>query len=124
MQSENTLMKKVFNAQVKSPSKGAWASEVRVILRELKIEKSFEEIKVTPKHELSKIVKLAIKNNSFTYLKAIQKQKQKGRDIRYTKLELQPYMIPRENFNLKLQRLLFALRTKMNQIKANFCSSN
>ena len=40
MQDENTLMKKVFNAQVKSPSKGDWASEVFNILKELKIEKN------------------------------------------------------------------------------------
>ena len=30
---------------------------------------------------------------------------------------LQPYMIPRENFDLKSQRKIFALRTKMNHIK-------
>ena len=124
MPDEHTLMKKVFNAQVKSPSKGDWASEIQVILKELKIEKTFEEIKDTTKKELSKIVKLCIEKNAFTYLNAIQKQKQKGKDINYTKLELQSYMIPRENFNIKLQRNIFALRTKMNHIQANFCSSN
>ena len=67
MQSENTLIEKVFNAQVKSPSKGDQASEIKESLQELKIDKSFEEIKVTPKHELSKIVKLAIKKNAFIY---------------------------------------------------------
>ena len=30
---------------------------------------------------------------------------------------------PRENIKLEAQRELFALRTKMNHIKANFCSS-
>ena len=73
MQDEHTLMKKVFNAQVKSPSKGDWASEVQVILKELKIEKTFEEIKDTTKKELSKIVKLSIEKNAFTYLNTIQK---------------------------------------------------
>ena len=74
MQDEHTLMKKVFNAQVKSPSKGDWASEIQVILKELKIEKTFEEMKDTPKKELSKIVKLSIEQNAFTYLNTIQKQ--------------------------------------------------
>ena len=41
----------------------------------------------------------------------------------YTNLVLQPYMIPKENFNLKSQRKIFAFRTKMNHIKANFVSS-
>ena len=40
MQDENTHIKKVRNAQVKSPSKGDWASEVYKILKELKIEKN------------------------------------------------------------------------------------
>ena len=53
------------------------------------------------KNKLSKIVKLAIEKSSFTYLISIQEQKQKGRDIMYTNLVLQPYMISRENFELK-----------------------
>ena len=38
-------------------------------------------------------------------------------------LLLHPYMRPRGNINLKSQRQIFALRTKIKQIKANFCSS-
>ena len=123
MQNENSLMKKVFNAQLKYPSKGDWISEVRIILKELKIEKTFEEIKEMPKNKLTKIVKLSIEKSALTYLINIQKQKQKGKEINYTQLLLQPYMRPRENINLKSQREIFALRTKMNHIKANFCSS-
>ena len=37
VQEENSLLKKVFNAQVKSPTKGDWASEVKDILKDLKI---------------------------------------------------------------------------------------
>ena len=32
-------------------------------------------------------------------------------------------MIPRENIPLKLHRNIFALRTKINHIRTNFCSS-
>ena len=49
MQDEQKLMKKVFNDQVESPSKGDWASEIEIILNDLKIEKTFKEILVTPK---------------------------------------------------------------------------
>ena len=110
MQDENSLMKKVFNAQIKSPSKGDWASEAIEILKELKIEKSLEEIKDIPKNELSKIVKLSIEKNAFTYLNSIQKLKIKGREIKYSKLMLQSYMIPRENINLKSKRKIFAFQ--------------
>ena len=60
---------------------------------------------------------------TFIYLTSIQNQKQKGKEIVYTDFVLQSYMIPRENFPLNSQRKIFALRTKMNHIKANFCSS-
>ena len=53
---------------------------------------------------------LSIEKNAFTYLNAIKKQKQKGKEIKYSQLELQSYMIPRENNNLKSQRDIFALR--------------
>ena len=84
---------------------------------------SFQELKEIPKNKLKQIVKLAIEKLTFTYLIAIQKQKQRGRNINYTNFVLQPYFRPRDNIKLEAQRELFALRTKMNHIKANFCSS-
>ena len=117
---KKTLLKKLFNAQVKSPSKRDWTFKVFNILKELKIEKTCEEIMVIPITELRKIVMLPIERNAFNYLNAIWKEKQKGKEIKYRQLEFQSYMIPRENINLKSQRELFALRTKMNHIEANF----
>ena len=55
----------MFNAQLKFPSKGDWASEVTQILEELNIQKTFDEIKDTSKNQLTKIVKLAIEKNAF-----------------------------------------------------------
>ena len=67
---------------------------------------------------------LSTETNAFTYLNGIKKQKQKGKDIKHSQLEIQSCMIPRENINLKSQRDIFALRPKMNHIEANFCSSD
>ena len=53
MQNKNYLMKKVFNAQLKYPSKEDWISEVKIILKELNIEKTFEEIKEMAKIKLT-----------------------------------------------------------------------
>ena len=43
MQDENSLMKKVFNAQIKYPSKGDWTSEVTHILEELNVDKTLKK---------------------------------------------------------------------------------
>ena len=67
---------------------------------------------------------MQLQKHAFEYLIAIQKQKQKGRDIKYTHLNIQPYLRTIENINLKSQREIFALRTQMNHIPANFCSSS
>ena len=123
VQNENSLIKKVFDSQIKSPTKGDWASEVLYILEELKIKLNFKEIEEMPKYKLKNIVKAAVEKLAFTYLIGIQKQKQKGRNINYKNLSLQPYFRPREGFKLEAQREIFALRTKMNHIPANFCSS-
>ena len=37
VQDKNSLLKKVFDAQVKSPTKGDWSSEVKDILKDLNI---------------------------------------------------------------------------------------
>ena len=65
MQNNDTLMRKVFNAQVKKPSKGDWTSEVRNILKDLKINKTFEEIEIMSKTSLATNVRLAIKKTCF-----------------------------------------------------------
>jgi hypothetical protein len=48
-QDNNSLMRKVFNAQIKMPSKGDWTSDVKNILKELKIQKTFAEIEAISK---------------------------------------------------------------------------
>ena len=44
MQHEDSLIKKVFNSQIKSPTKGDWASEVKNVLNELEIKKDMKEL--------------------------------------------------------------------------------
>ena len=85
-------------------------------LRNLKVQCEFCE-----KHFWTSFV--VWKHTTFTYLIAIQKQKQKGRNINYTNFVLQPSFRPRENIKFEAQRHLFALKTKINHIKANFFSS-
>ena len=123
MQDESSLLKKVVNAQIKSPSKGDWISDIIKILEDLDINKTFEEIKIMPKKTLSNIVKLSIEKLAFSYLIAIQKQKKKGKEINYSNISLQPYFRPRENINLISQREIFALRSQMNNFEAKFCPS-
>ena len=98
MQSKQySLIRKVFNVQVKTLSKGDWTSEIQNILKDLKINHTFEEIEIISKKKLLIIVKNGVQKHAFEYLIAIQKQKQKGRSIEYSHFELQPHFRSYEN---------------------------
>ena len=73
-----------------------------------------DELKLIEKNKLAQIVKLAVEDQAFKYLIAIQKPNQKGKNIDFKTLALQPYFRPREKTKLEKQREIFALRTKMN----------
>ena len=122
-QNEHSLLKKVFDTQVKFPSKGDWVSDIINTLKELDINKTFEELKNMPKKNLSSIVNIAVEKHAFSYLIAIQKQKRNGKEMNYSHLSLQPYLRSSENFSINSQREIFTLRSQMNNIEANFCPS-
>ena len=73
VQNEHSLLKKVFDTQVKFPSKGDWVSDINNTLKEIDINKTFEELKNMPKKNLSSIINLAVKKQAFLYFIAIQK---------------------------------------------------
>ena len=53
LQHEDSLIKKVFNAQIKSPTKGDWASEVKNVLNQIEINKDMKELTDMSKNESS-----------------------------------------------------------------------
>ena len=69
------------------------------------------------------MVKAAVEKHAMIYLTSIHKQKYKGKEVIYSNLSIQPFFRPRENIRLKTQRKIFALRSKINHIKASFCYS-
>ena len=121
---EHSLLKKTYKAQLKSPTRGDWVSEVKDIIKEFDIQISFEEISIMSRKKFKAIVKTKIESSAYCYLRAIQQQKEKGKLIKYNKLIMQPYLRSKENFTLKEQQEMFAFRSQMNDIKANFCSRN
>lgn len=76
MQNNNSLLKKVFDAQLKFPTKGDWVSDITSVLKELQINKTFEEITNISKRNLSNMVKAAVEKHALIYLTSIQKQKE------------------------------------------------
>ena len=79
---------------------------------------SFEEIKQMKETEFKKYVKTKIEETALKYLKS--QIKRKGKEIKYKTLELQDYLRPEANLNIKEKKSIFKIRTRMIDIKENF----
>ena len=63
-QSESSLISKFFRLQQEEPSKGDWVSQCLKDLKELKVNQTFQEIKVMPKIKFANILKIRIKKKT------------------------------------------------------------
>ena len=72
--------------QLESKSRGDSATTVLKDLKELKIEETYEEIKLMSKKQFTNILKSRIRENAITYL--VGKQKSKGKEIMYNEIQM------------------------------------
>ena len=106
-------------AQIAEPIKNDFYSTVSLILTEVNIQKSWEEIKNMDTNRFKNLVKEKCIQTAFLYLTEKQKKGSKGRDIKYTSLEMADYLLPQANMSLTDQRELFSVRCHTNDLGAN-----
>ena len=83
-----------------------------------------DKVKNTGKEEYRKIVKAKIQISSFKYLlKEKEKSKKKLAYVKYSSLDMQPY-IKSKQFSIKEKNLLFSLRSGCHPAKLNFKKMN
>ena len=118
-QDEESKLKKFFNLQIEKPSRGDWASTCLNDLKQLNLTLSMEEIKLMSKYKFATMLKSKIQKNALTYL--TEKQGKKGKEIKYTCLEMEEYLKPINNsLSIDLKRDLFAVKNRMIDIPYNF----
>ena len=121
-QSEKSSIHQFLKLQLEQPARGDWGSTCLQDLRELGIEEGLEEIKNISKIQFTKILKGKLKTKALSYL--LEKQGSKGKDLRYSCLEMSEYLLPSNNqLSLEEKRRMFEIRNKMSNIPANFQSS-
>ena len=115
----NELIKKVYEAQKLKTTKGDWIELIRKDF-EL-IEENFDEdmVKNMTKNKFKKFVKNKIGRAAFKYLENLKITHSKIRDIKYSKLEIQTYILSDELSNEEINTL-FAVRSRMTPVKRNF----
>jgi len=119
---DKELVRRVFDAQKKSPTKGDFVELVTEDL--IKIEESEDSIKVLSKGELKKVVKTKMSEIVLLDLQDKQKNHSKIKNIQYKDLKLQEYMASPQMTNTMVETMV-ALRSSMVRgVKQNFVSSS
>ena len=121
---ENSLVGRFLKAQVECSGRGDWITTVKADMEELEMNMTLEDIKMLSKTGWKDLVSKKVQNRAFKYLTDLKATHSKARNIQYQNLQLQSYLGSSEN-NLTIQekQFIFAARTRMLDVKANFKSS-
>ena len=117
------MLRDFFQVQWNDPCPGDWAETVKNDLRDVKIEKSLNDIKKMPKKRYEKLVKEKVEEYAFEMLQQSKKSHKKMSKIEYPEFLMQHY-IKDNDIPTELKRLAFNYRTHMLNFQENFNSSN
>ena len=111
-QNESSMTYKFLFLQIKSPTRGDWFSTCQNDLKLLRFEGSLEEIKLMTKTKFNRILKERINENALRYLTG--KQGTKGKQIRYSDIEMAEYLLPSNDaLTVENKQKLFSIRNRM-----------
>ena len=86
-QPDDSLIKKFYQTQLANPTKNDCCLTVKSNLETLKIKKSESEIKTMSEYSFNKLVKTAIKKETFQYLIKLKNSHSKVIHIQYDELQ-------------------------------------
>ena len=121
LENKQSLISRFFQAQLDNPIRGDWVINIKHILQNLDLEINFDRIREMKKSIFLKQAKKSIKYEALKYL--VNKIKSKGKEIDYrNELKCQRYLQPNRILTHDKQILIFAYRSRMNNLKYNFGS--
>ena len=116
-QADDSLMNRVYQAQLRFPTKGDWASETAKIIKSFEIQLTNQEIKKMKITQFKTLVKKKTEIAAFNYL---CKKQQKGKKGKYEKLQMADYLLSKSCTSMKDKFDIFLLRVEMNDRPYNF----
>ena len=81
---------------------------------------NFDDIQRLSKSKFKNIIKEKTKLSALQYLSQLQETHTKSQNIKYKTLNLQDYLKPGYNLTIKEKAFIFAARTRMIDLLANF----
>ena len=93
-------------------------------IQDLKLNLTLDHIARMSKNQLKAILRVAVKKEAFKYLSDIQAGHSKTKNLRYSSLQLQPYLSSQRSTTIQQKAMLFKLRTRMIDVRDNFKSGS
>ena len=119
-QPNDSLLLRIFEVQPSHPTKGDWASNVKELLQAYSIDLSMTQIKNTRQSIFKALVKRQTEKVALKTLLEKQQKGQKGRFLKYERLELADYLLPECEAGVEDKREIFNIRTEMDDFPCNF----
>ena len=115
-----SLIREVFDAQLAHPLKGDWCGQVKGDLEKLGLDVSLETLARWSEKELKSHLKSAVNCEAYKFLSDSKQDKSKIRDLKYSDLQLQPYLRAGRTTTIQEKCHIFKSRTRMLDLRANF----
>ena len=116
-----TMIYKCFESQKNHGTSKDWVNTVVQDLKDLNIDKNFEEIKIMKKHDFRRIVLQSIKKKAMQHLEDRKSQHSKVKHLKHEIFGMQKYL---RNNNVKIsieeKQMIFKLRAQVTRVKNNF----
>ena len=116
---ENSLLHQFFKAQADDPIRGEWFVQVKEDMKSIKLNISFDEIKIMSKEVFKKKVSSAVQKAGFWFLSSEKLKMSKVMSVQHESLSLQEYFHP-SFLNIQEAKILFRMRSIMVDVKMNF----
>ena len=113
------LIKRIYNEQLRNPTKGDFVELIREDFKTLSIVQNDNEIQNMKTSTYKEHIKKSTKSAAFKYLITKQSKHTKVNTIRYIQLETQKYLLSPLFSNEEVNQL-HALRSRMTDCKVNF----
>ena len=118
-QDKNSLVSKVFHAQLSNPVQNDGAVTCKEDLDKLQITQSWDEIRNLSKYSFRKIVREKIHQSALKTLVQEQKNLSKVKHFEFKNLRIQEYLLPNK-LDLRLSKFVFLLRSRMLDVRCNY----
>ena len=119
-QDTNSMIYKFFESQKNHQTSKDWVTTITQDMKELNIDKNFEEIKKMKKMEFKKLVTQKIQKWALEKLEEMKNNHSKVKELKHENFGLQKYL-KHSNIKIKIEerQLIFQLRSGITNVKMN-----